>query len=271
MPYVEGETLRQRLVREQQLGVAESVELARNVAAALDYAHRRGVIHRDIKPENILLHDGQPLVADFGIALAVSQAGSTRLTETGLSLGTPGYMSPEQATADRELTPRSDIYSLACVLYEMLVGEPPFTGPTVQSVIVKVVTERAPAVAKRRDTVPRNVSAAIARVLQKLPADRFGSAAEFADALANPAFGSDEAAVAARPAREREDGRPIGAAPAGRGRAGLSLPRLLARRRPALLHRAWADRPAGLRAAARRLGYPGAAGFGARDAANGVA
>jgi serine/threonine-protein kinase len=132
MPYVEGETLRERLHHEKQLGVEEAVEVTRNVAAALDYAHRHDVVHRDIKPENILLHDGQPLIADFGIALAVSEAGGARLTETGLSIGTPHYMSPEQAMGDRELDARSDVYSLGAMLYEMLVGEPPYTGPTAQ-------------------------------------------------------------------------------------------------------------------------------------------
>ena len=140
MPYVEGETLRRRLEREKQLPIDEAVGLTANVAAALDYAHRHGVVHRDIKPENVLFQDHQAVVADFGIALAVSAAAGSRLTETGLSLGTPQYMSPEQATGDRLIDARSDIYSLATVLYEMLAGEPPITGPTVQSVIAKVVT-----------------------------------------------------------------------------------------------------------------------------------
>ena len=129
MPLVEGESLRERLHREKQLPVGDALEITKAVASALDYAHRHGVIHRDIKPENVLLHDGQALIADFGIALAVSQAGGTRLTETGLSVGTPHYMSPEQAMGDRELDARSDVYSLGAMLYEMLVGEPPFTGP----------------------------------------------------------------------------------------------------------------------------------------------
>ena len=130
MPYVEGESLRARLAREKQLPVADAIALAGEVGAALDYAHRQGVIHRDIKPENILLQDGHALVADFGIALALSRAGTTRLTETGLSLGTPQYMSPEQATGERDLSARSDVYALGAVVYEMLTGEPPFTGPT---------------------------------------------------------------------------------------------------------------------------------------------
>ena len=129
MPLVEDDSLRERLLREKRLPVGDALEITKAVASALDYAHRHGVIHRDIKPENVLLHDGQALVADFGIALAVSQAGGTRLTETGLSVGTPHYMSPEQAMGDRELDARSDVYSLGAMLYEMLVGEPPFTGP----------------------------------------------------------------------------------------------------------------------------------------------
>src|SRR5436853_1227086 len=134
MPYVEGESLRDRLTHEKQLPIDDAVRITREVANALDYAHRHHVIHRDIKPENILLHEGQALVADFGIALAVSAAGATRMTESGMSLGTPHYMSPEQAMGERELTARSDVYALGAVLYEMLVGEPPFTGPTAQAI-----------------------------------------------------------------------------------------------------------------------------------------
>ncbi|MFB3110397.1 MAG: protein kinase, partial [Gemmatimonadales bacterium] len=183
MPYVEGESLRDKLNRDKQLGVDETVEIAKGVAAALDYAHRQGVIHRDIKPENILIHDGQPVVADFGIALAVSQAGGTRITETGLSLGTPHYMSPEQATADRELDARSDVYSLACVTYEMLTGDPPHTGSTVQAIIASVMTEEPRRVTQRRKTVPAHVEAAVHKALEKLPADRFASAGAFTEAM----------------------------------------------------------------------------------------
>jgi serine/threonine-protein kinase len=186
MPYVEGETLREMLERQKQLGIEEAVEISRSVAAALDYAHRQDVIHRDIKPENILLHDGQALVADFGIALALSQAGGTRLTETGLSIGTPHYMSPEQAMGDRELDARSDVYSLGAMLYEMLTGEPPYTGPTAQSIVAKVITEKAPPVTAGRPTTPPHVAASIDKSLQKLPADRFHTAAEFSEALARP-------------------------------------------------------------------------------------
>jgi len=143
MPYIEGETLRDKLNRDTQLGIEEAVRITSEVADALDYAHRHGVIHRDIKPENILLHDGRPMVADFGIALAVSAAAGGRMTETGLSLGTPHYMSPEQATAERDLSARSDVYSLGSVLYEMLTGDPPHTGAAVQQIILKIVTEEA--------------------------------------------------------------------------------------------------------------------------------
>ncbi len=141
MPFIDGETLRAKLDRETQLGIDEAVTIATNVADALDYAHRQDVIHRDIKPENILLHDGRPMVADFGIALAVSAAAGGRMTETGLSLGTPHYMSPEQATADKDLTNRSDIYSLGSMLYEMLAGEPPHTGASAQAIVMKIVAE----------------------------------------------------------------------------------------------------------------------------------
>ena len=188
MPYIEGETLREKLNRETQLGIDEAVRITTEIADALDYAHRHGVIHRDIKPENILLHDGRPMVMDFGIALAVSAAAGGRMTETGLSLGTPHYMSPEQATADKEITARSDIYSLATVLYEMLAGEPPHTGNSAQQIIMKIVTEDAAPVTKLRKSVPPNVAAALAKALEKLPADRFGSAKAFAEALSNPAF-----------------------------------------------------------------------------------
>ena len=184
MPYVEGETLRAKLDREKQLAVDEAVRIAREVASALDYAHRHGVVHRDIKPENILLHDGQALVADFGIALAVSRSdGGTRMTETGMSLGTPHYMSPEQAMGEREITARSDVYALGCITYEMLTGDPPFTGSTAQAIVARVVTETPRSLTAQRRTVPPQVEAAVLTALEKLPADRFASAAEFAEAL----------------------------------------------------------------------------------------
>jgi len=188
MPYIEGETLRDKLNRETQLGIDESVRIAREVLDALEYAHSRGVIHRDIKPENILMQGGRPMIADFGIALAVSAAAGGRMTETGLSLGTPHYMSPEQATAEKEITGRADIYSLASVLYEMLTGEPPHMGNSAQQIIMKIITEPAAAVTKFRKSVPANVAAAVAKALEKLPADRFASAREFGEALGNPTF-----------------------------------------------------------------------------------
>jgi serine/threonine protein kinase len=196
MPYVEGETLRDKLNRETQLGVEESVRITREVADALDYAHRHGVIHRDIKPENILLHDGRPMVADFGIALAVSAAAGGRMTETGMSLGTPHYMSPEQATADKEITGRSDVYSLASVLYEMLTGDPPHVGSSAQQIIVKIIADEARPVGEVRKSVPANVAATLAKALEKLPADRFESAKAFADALADPGFRTTAPGVA---------------------------------------------------------------------------
>jgi len=194
MPWIEGETLRDKLNREKQLGVDEAVRITREVADALDYAHRHGVIHRDIKPENILLHDGRPMVADFGIALALSAAAGGRMTETGLSLGTPHYMSPEQATAEKEITARSDVYSLGSVLYEMLTGNPPHVGATAQQIIMKIITEPAAPVTQFRKAVPPNVAAAVAKSLEKLPADRFESAKAFADALANPAYTNESVA-----------------------------------------------------------------------------
>jgi serine/threonine protein kinase len=166
MPFIDGETLRSKLDRETQLGIDEAVKIATNVADALDYAHRHGVIHRDIKPENILLHDGRPMVADFGIALALSAAAGGRMTETGLSLGTPHYMSPEQATADKEITGRSDIYSLGTVLYEMLAGQPPHLGGSAQQIIMKIIAEQSAPVTQYRRSVPANVAAAVARGLE---------------------------------------------------------------------------------------------------------
>jgi eukaryotic-like serine/threonine-protein kinase len=188
MPFIEGETIREKLNRETQFGVDEAVRITTEVADALDYAHRHGVIHRDIKPENILLHDGRAMVMDFGIALAVSAAAGGRMTETGLSLGTPHYMSPEQATADKQITARSDIYSLASVLYEMLAGVPPHEGGSAQQTIMRIITETPKPVQELRRSVPPNVAAAVAKALEKLPADRFDSASAFAAALTDPSF-----------------------------------------------------------------------------------
>ncbi len=183
MPFVEGETLRARLDRERQLPVDEAVRLATAIAGALDYAHRQGIIHRDLKPENILLQEGQPLVADFGIALAVSKAGGARVTQTGLSLGTPQYMSPEQATGDRAIDARTDVYSLGALTYEMLTGEPPHTGSTAQAIIARLVTEVPRRVRASRPAVAVSIDAAVAQALEKLPADRLTTAREFAEAL----------------------------------------------------------------------------------------
>ena len=183
MPFVQGESLRDRLRREKQLPVPDAVRIASEVASALDYAHRHDVVHRDIKPENILLHDGRALVADFGIALAASKASGTRMTETGMSLGTPFYMSPEQAMGEREITARSDVYGLGAVLYEMLTGDPPFTGSTAQAIVARVVTETPRPLLPQRHTIPPHVEAAVLTALEKLPADRFATAAEFASAL----------------------------------------------------------------------------------------
>ena len=183
MPFVEGESLRARLDREKQLPIDESIRIAVAVANALDYAHSHHVIHRDLKPENILLQAGQPVVADFGIALAVSKAGGSRVTQTGLSLGTPQYMSPEQATGDRVIDGRTDIYSLGALTYEMLSGEPPHIGQTAQAIIARLLTDRPRSVRSSRSAVPEHIDAAVARALEKLPADRFSTAKEFADAL----------------------------------------------------------------------------------------
>ena len=183
MPFIEGETLRARMQREKQLPVDDAVRISEVLANALDYAHRHGVIHRDLKPENILLVDGQPLIADFGIALAVSVAGGARVTQTGLSLGTPQYMSPEQATGDRMIDGRSDIYALGAVLYEMLVGDPPHLGSTAQAIIARVITERPTNVRVLRPAVPEHIALATAKALETLPADRWASARAFADSL----------------------------------------------------------------------------------------
>jgi len=186
MPYVDGESLRQRLGREKQLPVEDALQIARNVAAALDYAHRQGVVHRDIKPENVMLHEGEALVTDFGIAKAISAAGGESLTQTGVAIGTPAYMSPEQAAGETEPDGRSDIYSLGCMLYEMLAGAAPFTGPTVQAVMARRFTETAPPLRAARPTVPEAVEQAVARALARVPADRFATAAQLAQALAVP-------------------------------------------------------------------------------------
>jgi len=208
MPFIDGVSLRDRITREHQLPVGDAVRIASEVASALDYAHRHGVIHRDIKPENILLHDGRALVADFGIALAVSTAG-TRMTETGMSLGTPHYMSPEQAMGEREITARSDVYALGCITYEMLVGEPPFTGPTAQAIIARVMTEEPRALTVQRKSIPDELEAAVFTALEKLPADRYATAAEFAAALSGQAGGTTKHKRASARHTHQRDTRPL--------------------------------------------------------------
>ena len=207
MPFIEGETLRDKLNRETQLGVDEALRIASEVLDALEYAHTHGIVHRDVKPENILLHGGHAMVADFGIALAVSAAAGGRMTETGLSLGTPHYMSPEQATAEKEITARSDVYSLGSVLYEMLTGQPPHSGGSAQQVIMKIITAPAEPVTVHRKSVPPNVAAAVAKSLEKLPADRFDSAKAFAAALGNPSY--TNAAAYGTAARSAVSTRPL--------------------------------------------------------------
>jgi serine/threonine-protein kinase len=187
MPYIQGETLRQKIDRETQLSIDQAVTITRQVASALDYAHARHLVHRDIKPENLLLHEGVPLVADFGIALTQTAPADDRLTIAGHTLGTPHYMSPEQASGEVNLDARSDVYSLACVLFEMLTGAPPFTGPNAQAVIARRFTETAPSIRRFRPTVPEAVERALRKALARNPDDRFPSCGAFADALARPA------------------------------------------------------------------------------------
>jgi Tol biopolymer transport system component/tRNA A-37 threonylcarbamoyl transferase component Bud32 len=203
MPFVEGETLRARLEREGPLPVGDAVRIATGVAAALDLAHRKGIIHRDIKPENILLQDGQALVADFGVALAVSNAAGSRITQTGISVGTPAYMSPEQAAAERQLDGRSDQYALGAVLYEMLSGEAPFTGPNATTIMSRLMTEAPRPLPQRRASVPPQVADAVHRALEKVPGDRFATAAEFARALEAPATPARGSHARPRPSRLR--------------------------------------------------------------------
>ena len=222
MPYVEGESLRDRLRRERQLPVDSALQIAREAARALDYAHQHGVIHRDMKPENILLtRDGSTLVADFGIARVLSGGAESKLTETGMVVGTPAYMSPEQASGDRNLDARTDLYSLGVVLYEMLAGEAPYTGPTAQSIVAKRLTEPVPSVRRIRPTVPQAVDQAIRRVLSPVAADRFATAGEFARAIQPPSGATAPTPEAAEPTR------PI---PAAAGASAAS-----SRRRPPVL------------------------------------
>ena len=201
MPYIEGETLRDRIDREKQLPVDEAVRIATAVAGALQTAHEQGIIHRDIKPANILLSRGEPLIADFGIALAVGAAGGSRLTETGLSMGTPYYMSPEQATGDQHVGPSTDTYALGAVLYEMLTGDPPYMGSTAQAVLGQIIAGETASATKKRASVPENVDAALRCALEKLPADRFTSARDFVRALGDEHFRHGEGTAVGAGAR----------------------------------------------------------------------
>src|SRR5688572_578710 len=183
LPFVEGESLRDRLKREQQLPLDDALRITRECADALAYAHEAGIVHRDIKPENILFEAGHAVVADFGIAQAVSEAAGDRLTQSGIAIGTPTYMSPEQAMGTGPVDARADIYSLACVLYEMLAGAPPYGGPTPQAIIARKTVDPVPGLRVVRETVPPAIEAAIVRALAKTPADRFATARDFATAL----------------------------------------------------------------------------------------
>ena len=199
MPYIEGESLRDRLTRERQLPIEDALALTREVASALSYAHEQGVIHRDIKPENIMLSAGGAVVADFGIARAVDAAGGATLTETDMAVGTPAYMSPEQATAE-EVDGRSDIYSLACVTYEMLAGEAPYSAPTPQAVIAKKLSEPTPRISVVREMVPETVEAVLTRALAKNPVDRYATPQEFTAELLRPSVQPDSSGVEVPPA-----------------------------------------------------------------------
>ena len=203
MPFIEGESLRARLDREQQLSVDEAVQLTIEVASALDHAHKNGIVHRDIKPENILLDEGHAIVADFGIAHAVSAMGDEKLTQTGITLGTPTYMSPEQAMGEKDIDGRSDIYALGCVLYEMIAGTPPFVGPTAASIIARHTMDRVPSLAIVRENVPDELEDVVLQALAKVPADRFKTAGAFAAALQRPSGATySRRVMAARSATE---------------------------------------------------------------------
>ena len=235
MPFVDGETLRSRLDREQLLPISDAFTISRELADALTYAHARGVIHRDIKPENILLHDGHALLADFGIALAGVRDGEARLTQTGLSLGTPHYMSPEQAMAERTVDARSDIYALGAVTYEMLTGEPPFSGPTAQAIIARAMTEHPRKLRDVRDTVSPALESVVLTALSRLPADRFASASAYADALERARLArADEVQVADHTRRAKAPHWMFGALLAGGVALGVFATRVLVSPRDAI-------------------------------------
>jgi eukaryotic-like serine/threonine-protein kinase len=193
MPFVEGESLRDRLTRERQLPLDDALRITRETASALAYAHAHGVVHRDIKPENILLSTGHAVVSDFGIARAVSAAAADRLTQTGIALGTAAYMSPEQATGERDIDGRTDVYSLGCVLYEMIAGEPPFSGPNVQAMLARRLSGPAPSLAGVRDAMPERLEWAVRKALARVPADRFSTAEQFAAAISEPTLSESAA------------------------------------------------------------------------------
>ncbi len=211
MPYVEGESLRNRLNREKQLPIEDVIQLTSEVADALSFAHSHGIVHRDIKPENILISEGHALVADFGVARAVRQASEEGLTETGLAVGTPAYMSPEQATGSEEIDGRSDIYTLGCVVYEMLSGEPPFTGPSGQAILARQVNERPPSLRVLRPTISVELESTVEKALAKIPADRYRSAVEFANVIAGRSPSGHRAPIAASVRRARTRALGLGA------------------------------------------------------------
>jgi eukaryotic-like serine/threonine-protein kinase len=256
MPYVEGESLRQRMAHEGPLPLDQAVRIATQVLSALAYAHAHGVIHRDIKPENILLEGDEAVVADFGVARAISAAGQDRLTETGLALGTPAYMSPEQATATRELDGRSDLYALGCVLYEMLAGQPPFVGATAQQLLARHAMDTVPPLRTVRATVPEGVERSVMRALAKVPADRFPTAADFAVALATPVE-TRETAVMLSTSPPTGRRRKVALAAGGLGLVALALAAYLLWPRPkaALDPNLVAVVPFRVRGAAPALGY----------------
>jgi len=221
MPFVEGESLRDRLTRERQLPLDDALRITRETASALAYAHAHGVVHRDIKPENILLSAGHAVVSDFGIARAVSAAAADRLTQTGIALGTAAYMSPEQATGERDIDGRTDVYSLGCVLYEMIAGEPPFSGPNVQAMLARRLSGPAPSLAGLRDAIPERLEWAVRKSLARVPADRFSTAEQFAAAISEPTLSESAASRVAHPAGA-EPGGPVASQAASRSFSGRS-------------------------------------------------